>query len=60
MNPLGLLLRMQRLVRHPPSWGRVLLGLAVIGLVLAVAGAEALGLWPEGLTTSRARPPVIR
>ena len=59
MNPLGLLMRMKRLVQNPPSWGRVLLGLAVIGAVLAVAGAEALDLWPEGWTTSRARPPVV-
>jgi hypothetical protein len=59
VNPVGLLLRMKRLAQHPPSWGRVLLGLAVIAAVLAVAGAEALGLWPDSWTASRARPPVI-
>jgi hypothetical protein len=59
VNPIGLILRMKRLAQHPPSWGRVLLGLAVLAIVLVVAGGEALGLWPDWLTASRARPPVV-
>ena len=44
------LLRMATWARRPPSMGRVLLGLAVLGAVLAIAGLQWAGFWPEALT----------
>ncbi len=52
MNPL-LLLRLRRLLRHPPSKSRVLLLLAVLALVLALYGIESLWGWPDWLTPNR-------
>ncbi len=46
MNPLHLL-RMARWARHPPSRNRVLLGLAVIAVCLAIVGLEWAGFWPD-------------
>ena len=48
------LLRMSRWARHPPSWRRVVLGAAVIGLCLALAGVEWLGWWPDWATVDKA------
>jgi hypothetical protein len=47
INPF---LRMAKWVRHPPSWGRVKLVLAVIGLCLLLVAIERLFGWPEALT----------
>lgn len=44
------LLRMSQWARHPPSWRRVMIGLAVIGLCLALWGLDRAGLWPDALT----------
>lgn len=49
MNIERLLLRMARLARNPPSQRQVLLWAVIIGLCLALAGIEWLGLWPESL-----------
>ncbi|MEI4486501.1 hypothetical protein V8J36_09880 [Frigidibacter sp. MR17.14] len=48
MNPLVWLLRMRRWLAHPPPASRVWLVVGVIALCLALAGAERLGLVPEG------------
>lgn len=48
-------LRMSQWARHPPPMRRVILGLIVIGLCLAIAGIEWLGLWPDGLTADPGR-----
>lgn len=47
MIPLRLLLRAAHWARHPPSGRRVALGLLVLGLCLAVAGLEWVGLLPD-------------
>ncbi len=49
MNPL-FLMRMARWVRHPPSMGRVILGLVVIAIGLGIVGLEWAGLWPDWAT----------
>jgi hypothetical protein len=59
MDLLSLIVRMKRLAQNPPSWRRVLLGLAVILACLAMAGVEALGLWPDWMQATRARPPAV-
>ncbi|MBY0397178.1 MAG: hypothetical protein K2X91_12035 [Thermoleophilia bacterium] len=41
------LLRMARWMRHPPSPRSVALGLGVLGLCLALFGAERLGILPD-------------
>ena len=46
------LLRMKRLAQHPPSWRKVLLGLAVIGVCAALYLIEWLGYWPDWATTN--------
>ena len=56
---VNLLLRMAQLARRPPSSRAVKIGLVAILGALAVAGIEALGLWPEAWTTTRARPPAV-
>jgi hypothetical protein len=48
-------LRMSQWARNPPSLRRVILGLAVIGLCLAIAGIEWLGLWPDWLIADPGR-----
>lgn len=54
------LLRMSGWARHPPSWRRVLIGLVVLGLCLALFGLERAGLWPDALTLDqRAAKPTI-
>lgn len=54
MNPRQLL-RMARWARRPPSARRVMLGLAVLALCLAIYGIETLGLWPDWATADRMR-----
>lgn len=46
------LLRMARWVRHPPSERRVILVATVLGICLLLAGAEWLGLFPDGFGLS--------
>ena len=55
MNPIWLL-RMKRMVQHPPSRNRVLLVLGVIVACLIVAGIEARWGWPDWLRVNRIRP----
>lgn len=43
------LLRMARWARHPPSWARVKMVLAVVALCLLTAGYEKLFGWPDWL-----------
>lgn len=52
MNPERLLLRMAQLVRNPPSKQRIILWAVVIGLCLALAGIDKLGLWPDWLNVN--------
>lgn len=52
MNPERLLLRMAQLVRNPPSMQRIILWAVVIGLCLALAGIDKLGLWPDWLNVN--------
>ena len=60
MNPLWLL-RAKRWAQHPPSWGRVKLGLAVILACAALYGVEQVWGWPAWLTPDRGgRAPVVR
>ncbi|MFZ5750954.1 MAG: hypothetical protein ACOY5U_07785 [Pseudomonadota bacterium] len=49
MNPRWLL-RLAQWARHPPSERRVLIGLAALAAVLAIAGIQWLGWWPDALT----------
>jgi type II secretory pathway component PulM len=49
MNPRWLV-RMAQWARHPPSERRVLIGLAAFAAVLAIAGIQWLGWWPDALT----------
>jgi hypothetical protein len=51
---------MSQWARHPPSLRRVLIGLAALGLCLALWGLDRAGLWPEALTLDQrtARPKV--
>ena len=49
---LTFLLRMARWARHPPSMRRVILVAGVIGLCLALAGIEWLGVWPDWLAVT--------
>ena len=58
MNPLWFL-RAKRLAQNPPSWRRVLFGLAVIAFCLLLVAIEYVFGWPEALTVQRARPPRI-
>ena len=55
MNPLWLL-RAKRWAQHPPSRSRVMLGLAVAAICLALVGIERTVGWPEALTVERLRP----
>lgn len=55
MNQLLWLLRAKRWVQNPPSWGRVKLVLAVIGLCLALVAVERLVGWPDWLTVDSLR-----
>lgn len=54
MNPRWFL-HMARWARNPPSAARVKLVLAVVALCLAVAGIEALGLWPDWASAARGK-----
>ncbi len=49
----GWLLRMSQWARHPPSWRRVKLILAVVAICLAIVALDKLGLWPAGWSLSR-------
>jgi len=49
MNPRWLL-RLSRLVRHPPSGQRLWLMIAVIAVVFALYGIEHVWGWPDWLT----------
>ncbi len=53
MNAERLLLRMAQLVRNPPSMQRIILWAVVVGICLALAGMEKLGLWPVWLTFNK-------
>lgn len=57
MNEMRWLIRMSQWARNPPPLSRVILVFAVLGLCLAIVGAEWLGLWPDWLTSERVRPP---
>jgi len=59
MNPLWLL-RLSRLVRHPPSRGRVYLILAVLAIVGVLYGIEHLWGWPDWLTPNGGRGARLR
>lgn len=50
------LLRMAKWARRPPSAARVRLVVLIALACLAVAGIEALGLWPDWATAERMRP----
>ncbi len=52
MNPLWLL-RLVRLLRHPPSKSRVVLILVVLGIVAALYGIEHIWGWPDWLQVNR-------
>lgn len=52
------LLRMAVWARRPPSWQRVVLGLIVIGLCLALVAVERFVGWPDWLTTGGGARPV--
>ncbi|WP_343115597.1 hypothetical protein [Ostreiculturibacter nitratireducens] len=45
--------RMAKWARHPPSARRVVFILSIIAICLALAGAEWLGLFPEGFGGGR-------
>ncbi len=49
------LLRLRRLLQHPPSTQRVMLVLVVVVLCLALVGVEKLWGWPDWLTVNRVR-----
>ena len=53
MEPLWLV-RLSRWVRRPPSRRQAMVILAVVAMVLALAGIEAIWGWPEALTPTRA------
>ncbi|NHB77451.1 hypothetical protein [Rhodobacter calidifons] len=55
MNQLLWLLRAKRWVQNPPSWGRVKLVLAVIGLCLALVVVERVFGWPDWMTVDSLR-----
>ncbi|MDP4033456.1 MAG: hypothetical protein Q8P60_11495 [Pseudorhodobacter sp.] len=42
--------RMARWAKHPPSWGRVKLVVAVVALCLALVAIERIWGWPAWLT----------
>lgn len=53
MNLMMWLMRMSRWARNPPSGKRVIMIVGIIAVGLAIAGIEALGLWPDALTLDR-------
>ncbi|MEO0357346.1 MAG: hypothetical protein AAF386_03440 [Pseudomonadota bacterium] len=55
MNMLWIL-RMARVLRNPPSKERVMLILAVVGMVALLVGAETFGLWPDWLQVNNNHP----
>lgn len=57
MNPIWFL-RMTRWARNPPSWQKVMLVLAVIGVCLALYAVERWIGWPEWLSADRLRVPM--
>ena len=54
MNPFWLI-RAKRWAQNPPSMGRVIFVLAIIGLCLALAAWERFFGWPEALTVNNVR-----
>lgn len=52
MGP-GWFLRMSRWARHPPSWGRVKLVVAVVAVCILIVVLERIFGWPEALTVNR-------
>ena len=54
MNLLWLL-RMKRWAQRPPSWRRVLFGLAIIGGCVGLYLIEQTWGWPDWLTPERVR-----
>lgn len=53
MNITRLLIRMTQLARQRPSRARVINMITVAAIVLAVALAEWLGLWPDWARSQR-------
>jgi hypothetical protein len=49
------LLRMRRLLQHPPSKQRVILVLVVLAFCVAIVGVEKLWGWPDWLTVNKVR-----
>lgn len=47
------LLHAARWVRNPPSAGRVMLVVAIIGIGIAIASIEHMGWWPDWATQDR-------
>jgi hypothetical protein len=60
LNYLHWLLRAKRWAQNPPSAGRVRLVLGVIALCLVLVAVERFIGWPDWLTPTAARPPVLR
>lgn len=55
MNNLIWLLRARRWLQHPPSAGRVMLVLAILAVVLGIAGLQHFGWWPDWAVMDRPR-----
>ncbi|SMY07376.1 hypothetical protein [Flavimaricola marinus] len=60
MNYIHWMMRAKRWAQNPPSASRVVLVLGVIALCLALFAVERFVGWPEWLTPTAARRPVIR
>jgi hypothetical protein len=54
MNMLWLL-RLRRLLQHPPSKQRVMLVIVVLVVCAALVGVEKIWGWPAGLTVNKVR-----
>ncbi len=52
-------LRMMRWARHRPSRARMWVVLATLGIVVAIWGIEAAGLWPDWLSSEPVRRPRV-
>ena len=60
MFDLSWFLRMSQWARHPPSWKRVKLVLAVVVICFAIVAADRLGLWPASWTLDRSPGGTLR
>lgn len=54
------LLRMKRLAQNPPSMTKVWIVLGAVVLCLILFAIERWIGWPEGLSTGRTRPLIVR